>query len=442
MTHLRFNRIHALLATWCAMAAVTYGALAQQDGASTQPESETIKQPFLKVTEEKRKWIALEIAAREYEHPEGKGPKIALVGVAHIADRSFYRAVQKSLSEYDLVLYESVLPVGAKGAGGTTDKERVESTKAAMGFVAGVIDSHYRRKHRYPDDTKELRAFAAKRDARLGQWVSAALVDAWENELIYDFDEDDESVSLLSLGEDGKEGGDGVAGDLDLADFWAPEPFGAETSDDNIQAQLASALNLKYQLEALDYDQEDWVCSDMAMDEVDRALKERGVDFELVGGALAGTSFVAKMAKLFLGFLRFADAFFDGAIADTFKVLLIEMLGDEASMEMSMGQFGEGFNEVIVEMRNQVVIDDLKSIIENAGNEESPRVSSVAVLYGAAHMQDMARRLIDQLGYLPTQEIWNRAIEVDLEESVVSQRELMQIRMMVRNAMRSQSTPR
>ena len=442
MTQRRFNRLHALLATWCVMTAVIYGALAQQDGASTQPESETIKQPFLKVTEEKRKWIALEIAAREYEHPEGKGPKIALVGVAHIADRSFYRAVQKSLSGYDLVLYESVLPAGAKGAGGSTDKERVESTKAAMGFVAGVIDSHYRRKHRYPDNTKELRAFAAKRDARLGQWVSAALQDAWKNDLLYDFDEDDDSFSLLSLGEDGKEGGDGVAGDLDLADFWTPGPGDAGSSDDNIQAQLASALNLKFQLEALDYDQEDWVCSDMAMDEVDRALKERGVDFELVGGALAGTSFVAKMAKLFLGFLRFADAFFDGAIADTFKVLLIEMLGDEASMEMSMGQFGEGFNEVIVEMRNQVVIDDLKRIIENDGNGENPGVSSIAVLYGAAHMQDMARRLMDQLGYQPTQEKWNRAIEVDLEESAVSQQELMQIRLMVRNAMRSQMPAR
>ena len=93
-------------------------------------------------------------------------------------------------------------------------------------------------------------------------------------------------------------------------------------------------------------------------------------------------------------------------------------------------------------MRNQVVIDDLKRLIENDGNGESPRVSSVAGLYGAAHMQGMARRLINQLGYQPTQEIWNRAIEVDLEESVVSQRELMQIRMTVRNAMRSQRTPR
>lgn len=442
MTHLRINWFYGLVTTLCATAALTRGALAKQDGANTQPESQTIKQPFLKVTEEKRKWIALEIAQREYEHPEGNGPKIALVGVAHIADRSFYRAVQKSLSEYDLVLYESVLPAGAKGAGGTTDKERVESTKAAMGFVGGVIESHYHRKNRYPDGMKELRAFAAKRDARLGQWISAALQDAWGNELIYESDEDDESFSLLSFGEDGKKGGDGVAGDLDLTDFWTPGPVDAASSDDNIQAQLADALRLKFQLEALDYDQEDWVCSDMAMDEVDRALKERGVEFELVAGALAGTSFLAKIAKLFLVFLRFADTFFDGAIADTFKVLLIEMLGDEAIMEMSMVQFGEGFNEVIVEMRNQVVIDDLKRIIENQGNGENPGVSSIAVLYGAAHMQDMARRLMDQLGYLPTEVKWNRAIEVDLEESAVSQRELMQIRLMVRNAMRQQMSPR
>jgi hypothetical protein len=136
---------------------------------------------------------------------------------------------------------------------------------------------------------------------------------------------------------------------------------------------------------------------------------------------------------MMLGLMRFADSLMDGAIADTFKVVMIEMLGDEQFIEKGLGQLGQGFTEVIVEQRNQVAVDDLKTIIER-----EPEVKSVAILYGAAHMDDLGRRLVEQLGYEPRESHWLKAIEVDLEESVVSARDIHQVRRMMKQVMQAQ----
>ena len=94
---------------------------------------------------------------------------------------------------------------------------------------------------------------------------------------------------------------------------------------------------------------------------------------------------------------------------------------------------------MIIDERNQLVIDDLKAILER-----EPQVSSIAILYGAGHMPDMARRLTEQLGYRPTGEQWLTAFEVDLERSAMSARQLERIRWMVRyqlEQLKSQQNP-
>ncbi len=421
------------------LAGLVVGSLVQIGRAQDTPDvaeatDEKEAPKFLRIEEERGKWVALDIASREFQLDEGL--RVALVGVAHIGDRSFYRSVERLLSEYDLVLYESVMPSGARGAGGDTDAERIASTKSAMGFVGGLIEGHFVTKGRYPDHLEELEAYASKMDPRLGAWLAKATLDGWGRPLFYGVDAESDDYTLLSYGGDGREGGEDDAADINLADLDPPMPLDLGGDDNNIQVQLAEALSLDFQLAAIDYSHPNWQCSDMAMDQVDRALADRGVDFEVVGGALAGTSMTAKIAKVFLGFIKVADSFLDGAIADTFKVILIEMLGDETMMRAGMDQFGEGFEEVIVDMRNQVVIDDLATVVR-----ERPEVKSVAILYGAAHMDDMVERLEDQLGATEVDEVWLRAIEVDIEASVVSARELAQMRMMMRQMMQSQQRP-
>ena len=402
---------------------------------------------WLKVTEEKGRSIGLQVAMRDFVRPDETGPKVALVGMAHIGEASFFADAQEMLENYDIVLYESVKPPGAGGAGGETAEQRVQSTEAALDFTAGLIELYRDHNGQYPDDLAGLRAFIVRADPRLPQFMDAALVDAWGRMFLYERCEepaadqsgDDkseetseagESYWLISFGADGKKGGEGINADL------TPDravPALELAADDGLQGQLATALRLEFQLDALDYSKPNWRCSDMSMDQVARGLAEYGIDFGPMSGALAGSSLPAQLVKAVLAVLRIADSFVGGAIVDTFKVVMIEMLSDEALMEQTIDIYGKGFSEVIIDGRNQVVIDDLKRLIA-----DEPEVESVAILYGAAHLPDLAERLRDQLGYSPGDGRWLTAIEVDLTESAVTQRDIRQIRSMMKWMMAQQ----
>ena len=112
-------------------------------------------------------------------------------------------------------------------------------------------------------------------------------------------------------------------------------------------------------------------------------------------------------------------------------MVLIEIFNDELLLEQSIAQLGPGFAEVIIGQRNQVVVDDVKTILA-----DEPGVRSIAIFYGAAHMQDMAGRLEDQLGYRPADEQWYTAFKVDLADSALSERQLRMLRATIRQQIR------
>ena len=128
-------------------------------GAAPLPPVQT--EPYVRASEDPGKLIALEMAARSFAPEQGAGPTVALVGVAHIGERKLYDAVQTLLDEHDVVLYESIKPAGTGGAGGRNEQQRIQSTRAAMGFVATVLEAHHRGRQKYPDDLEELVEFAA-----------------------------------------------------------------------------------------------------------------------------------------------------------------------------------------------------------------------------------------------------------------------------------------
>jgi hypothetical protein len=398
---------------------------------------------YLRVAEEPGRSTALEVASRTFVPVAGEGPRVALVAVAHIGERGFFRDLQRHLDGFDLVLYESVLPPGARGAAGDTPEERVESTRAAMGFVAGLLGAHFQRMRSHPASLAELAAPLRHTDARLAEWLEAASADAWGNPLGYEQTQVAHEAeggtpralgfTLTSRGADGLPGGTGADADLVLSEASGIAPFNASELT-RLQSSLARALGLQFQLDAIDYGGAGWRASDMAMDEIDRALRQRDVPFELGAGGLAG-GVPEGVARFLLGAVRMLDTLLGGAIADTCKVLLIELLGDERLIEQSLRQLGPGLTEVIVEARNQVVIDDLGRVLQ-----APERPASVAIFYGAAHMPDMEARLRQQLGYKPSEANgaeWFKAIEVDLRQSAVSAEQLAQLREMVRQVVRA-----
>jgi hypothetical protein len=404
------------------------------DDAPVKVEEDRAQEPaaFMRSVEKPGRSISLEIAARTYERSEPGAPSIVLVGVSHIGEHKLYAGLQGLLDRHDVVLYESVKPPGTGGAGGADDDERVDSTRAAMEFVAAVLATYHESNRQYPAGLDDLAEFSADIDPRLAEWIGVALTDAWGGAVAYGRRDDGRRFVLTSLGSDRRPGGDGPAADLAVTSESGVEPLALGADEDNLQAELAKALGLEFQLDAIDYDRPNFRSSDMALDQLERALEARGVDFEPISGGLTGSSLAGRIAIVALRLVRFADDFFfDGAIADGLKVMLIEMFSDEVLIEQSMVQFGPGFMEVIIGERNQVVVDDVKAILD-----AEPEVGSIAIFYGAAHMPDLARRLDAQLGYQPAGEEWFTAFEVNVAASALSPQQLKSLRRMIRVQLR------
>lgn len=377
---------------------------------------------FLRIVEEPATRVSLEIATVDMVPAgEQQGPRIGLVGVAHIGDADFYTAVQNVLDAYEIVLFEAVQPLDARRNGdGPDDLDR--QTRGRMRFIAAALEAYKQEHENYPASLEQMRAFVGATAPIMSNWLSRAAVDPWGAPLEYERAEDKQSYTLIS------DGGETTIHFEEQADTTA-----LDLEQDNLQQQLADALSLEFQLRALRYDAPNWRPSDMSVNELNAALARHDVDFSIVGGTLAGTSFPARLVSGLLRLVAVFDAMAQGAVSDMMKVMMIEMLGNESVLEMGMTQLGEGFATVIVDERNQVVVDDLKAILR-----DEPEVTSIAVLYGAAHMHDFVERLQEQMGYVAEETRWLPAISVDLTTSQMDPMQVRRMRMMVQRIMQQQ----
>jgi hypothetical protein len=334
------------------------------------------------------------------------------------------------------VLYEAVAPAGVRSSGGETTEERVDSARQSLTFIASLIEKHRAARGEYPADFDALEAYVATLEPIVRNWFLHAIVDPWGQRIMYHRTEAEPGYKLFSRGPQteaevaDKEHIPAASGVIRFDGHGMVHPLPRDES--NLQKQLADALGLAYQLESLPYESANWHISDMTAEELFRAFSGTDVDFDAFGGTLAGTSLPARLVGMLLRFIRMLDAMYEGAISDMVKVLFIEILGDEELVQASMKQMGADFGRILIDKRNQIVIDDLAALLES-----KPEVESIAILYGAAHMPDLAERLADQLGYSPEEAVWLRAIAVDLTESRVDQRQLMQMRSMIRRMMQS-----
>lgn len=200
-----------------------------------------------------------------------------------------------------------------------------------------------------------------------------------------------------------------------------------EPPADGIQKQLANTLGLTFQLEEMDSRRPNWRNSDMSLNEVRDKIAESGDNADMIFSMLDGSSVMAQMMGVMLNIIeRFPGA------SVRMKVLMMETLASaEDLLMMGGGPLGENVMKVIIEDRNQVVIDDLKALLAERGDE----IESVAVLYGAGHLQDMEERLIDQLGYTYDSTRWLTAMMVDLNAAGIDEGEMRMWRTMLRQQM-------
>lgn len=413
MTH---NPIRARAAAIFAAIAAALPALARQADPA----------PFMRCVDgNDGQRVQLEMAIRELVPDDPARPTIYLVGAVHVADRSFYEHLQAFLDERDVVLFEGVKPPGAgsdEHADTLDDADRARLTARRLRFLAGAAEMYRAEHRRYPDALADLPGGVEKRFADL---VAGALNDAWGQPIRYELHNGD--FALTSLGADGEVGGDGLGEDI-VYDTAIDGRIRIPTSNDGIQTRLARGLGLVFQLDAMDHNRPNWRNSDLSMDQVMDRLDASGQSGDALFGALAGESFGVKVAGVLLNVMRF----FPSAQAMV-KVMLIELLQNADDVIAAVPGEMAAMMDVLIHDRNDVVIADLKRVIEH-----EPEVDEIAIIYGAGHLPDLQRRIIDELGYRPGKDAWNPAIRVDLNELGMSAEEVARLRSLIRTTIDQQ----
>ncbi len=400
-------------------------------------------EPYLRVQEiEETGGASLQIALRRFQRGPTE-PVLTLVGVAHIGQPEYYAALEERLDAHDLVLFEGVGPIWAKLGEDATDRDRAAATKSRIRMI-GVSAMQRRAAGGEVDSIDDTWADATGYEARL---IKAAAVDAWGTPLR--FEATDEEFVIESLGADGASGGRGVDADLSFADLPPVAPDEIEATD-GIQIQMAGAAGLVFQLSSMDYDKPHWVNSDTTAEALSYALAGMDPDDARPGGGVPATgggdplfdlmSGRGMIGKIAGGLLKFIGA--SPQSRAMLRLMLIETLANaDEMMDLAGGMGGEDAGmsrmmEVLIDQRNEVVLDDIRAAIEDARDGEGPE--TIAIFYGAGHLAEMERSLAE-MGYRPTETEWLDAIGVDPESTGMSRQQLGGMRAMMKRMIETQT---
>jgi hypothetical protein len=417
-------------------------ATGHQDAAPA-PASAPARAPesFVRVSERESGAVTLEIATRTYRKPDGTGPSVALVGAVHIADRDFYRAKQEELEGYELVLFEGVKSTGMGDyPAALDDAGKADATRDRMRFLVQLAQAARERSGAFPASLEAL----AQESGRLRELVARSGLDAWDAPFAFTVVSSEEpaassqAVRIRSLGADGAEGGEGVAADITVESDPVPADRRARRNepDGGLQARLAKALGVTFQLDEIDSGRPHWRNSDIGIDELRRLLDEAGPNAGMVLRMLEGNSMQARIVGLLLGLIGASDT-----LRTVVKVIVIDQL---AAAEELMGGGRAGgatgaagaalgaMQKVIIEDRNRIVMDDLRAVLASETEKRS-----IAIFYGAGHMADFDRRLREEFGLVAIGESWTPAMSVDPREAGISRRQWADLRASVRSSMRS-----
>lgn len=224
---------------------------------------------------------------------------------------------------------------------------------------------------------------------------------------------------------------EGVGGDDPMFRHADPEGPLAE----GMQARLARATGLEFQLFALDYSPEHFVNSDLSVGELlglfgageeggeGRMLQTMAM---LEGSGLSGQVMLALLSTMELR----------PALSRGFRWALVEILGNvPANLSEAPGvpEDIRELMEVLLDRRNDRVLEDVARVLKR---KHPPR--EILIFYGAAHMADLEDRLVAQHGLIPAGDReWLPAMRGNLNRSGLSAVEKGILRNFVRQQVRT-----
>jgi hypothetical protein len=232
-------------------------------------------------------------------------------------------------------------------------------------------------------------------------------------------------------------------------------------SADGIQSQLAKSLGLIFQLDGIDYKRPHFVNSDLTVEGLQNAISERAekrpsakpdsddkstpgsngskpspngstlpekVDnetFKQLMDAVHGEGQMAESLGALVGLMGSTPE-----MQETTKLMLIEALaqaGEIIDIAKAASPDIKDLFEVLITERNEAVIRQLRASLPKLSNGQT-----IAVFYGAAHMDEIARRLTTQLNYQPAAQQWDTAFTADGNKSIMPPAQIKMMLQMVR----------
>lgn len=217
----------------------------------------------------------------------------------------------------------------------------------------------------------------------------------------------------------------------------SPDKDAGPKNEGGLQSSLASSLGLVFQLDTIDYDRPNFRHSDLSIREIRELLAEpRGSgggdaaqDFDNLLSMMQGDSFMNVVMQFGMGILASSPK-----LQAMTKVTLIEVITEMGGDPSRLGVVSPELKrllEVLIARRNQRVMGDLKTALDEVG-----RKGSISIFYGTGHMPEMEMRLRKELHYKPVDDVWFSAISVNLAESGISPGELEFIRGFIRSQMK------
>ncbi len=392
----------------------------------TEKKTEDYKPDYYLKAERINDEAILKIAIREFENKENK-TKIFLTAVSHLGDKSYYEKIQKHLEEQDLVLFE-----GAGSPGFTNkilkndDDSKIQLTAETIDFIRTILLKYSEAEEKLTDSMDVLIKYFTTKNGRYGKWLEKAVKDQWGNEIKIKLDGD--KFEIISLGADNKEGGKGLNTDLSDTGEIGLTP---EAPGYSLQSEMATSLGLEFQLHAINYNNQKFVNSDLSSEEMRKVLKGESLngmkntmdkvtreklaeDMDNLISLMKTDSMSGMIAKLVINFMGYSSK-----ARAMIKLVLIEMMdktkGDAGLMAGKNKRIKNMF-KLLIHYRNAVVMKDLKKNLE----KENPP-SSISIFYGAGHMAEIEKDLVNNFNYKAVNTEWLRVFSVKKADTGLSE---------------------
>jgi hypothetical protein len=220
-------------------------------------------------------------------------------------------------------------------------------------------------------------------------------------------------------------------------------PVHHQPSRASFQSSMAASLGLVFQLEAIDYTSPHFRNSDLSVQDLRQLMSQARTvsgqegaaqSFETLMQMMEGESLLDTILRVVMQFLG-ANPKLQGMSKLAVIETIAQMKGDPSQLKGLPPQMNQ-LLEVLVQKRNQKVLDDLKTELKS-----NKARKSIAIFYGTGHMPDLELRLRNELNYRPAEELWLTAFSVNLSKSGISQSEIGFIRAFVKREMDQLRTP-